>query len=93
MHALFRIALSGGGDRAYRDALEILAGAGFRRAGAGPVDPRATFPAAVLAEVWRDPADVTRAIFAVLREAGLRPVAVTGCRVAERRPVARVAAA
>lgn len=84
MWTVFRFSLAGGGERAYRAALEILSGAGFRRAG-GPVDLAATFPAAVLAEVPRTPADVTRAIFEALHEAGLRPVGVCGCR-ADARP-------
>jgi len=33
MWTVFRFSLSGGGERAYRDALDILRGAGFRRAG------------------------------------------------------------
>jgi len=79
MHALFRFSLSGAGPSGYRDAFAILARAGFRRAGSpGPVDARAIFPAAVLGEVGRSPEDVTRVIFAVLAEAGLRPVAVSG---------------
>jgi hypothetical protein len=93
---VFRFSLSGGGARAYRDALEILRGAGFRQA-PGPLDPSAAFPASVLAEVRRDPADVTRAIFSALADAGLRPVAVSGCRARERprdaEQVARVARA
>ncbi len=86
MWTVFRFSLSGGAERAYRDALDILRGAGFRRAGgAEPIDVGAPFPAAVLADLRRTPGDVTRIIFDALRDAGLRPVAVSGCR-AEARP-------
>lgn len=75
----------GGGERAYRDALEILRGAGSRHARPEePIDAAAPFPAAVVARVARRPDDVTRAVFAALAEAGLRPVAVSGCRVHEQ---------
>ncbi len=94
MWSVFRFSLSDGGDRAYRDALEILRGAGFRRAPApGRFDGLAPFPAAVVADVRRSPADVTRAIFEALHEAGLRPVAVSGCAIAERPPVEHAARA
>jgi hypothetical protein len=82
MWMLFRFSLCGG-ERAYRDALEILRGAGFQRAGGGDVlDAEAPFPAAVVADVRNEPADVTRAIFSALREAGLRPVGVSGAAIA-----------
>ncbi len=79
MWTLFRFSLCGGGARAYREALEILHGAGFRRADGGEaIDADAPFPAAVIADVRNEPGDVTRAIFSALREAGLRPVGVSG---------------
>ncbi len=84
MWTLLRFSLSGGGARAYRDALELLRRAGFRRAGAERIDPDAAFPAAVVGDVGTEPEEATRAVFAVLREAGLRPVAVSGARVALR---------
>jgi hypothetical protein len=86
MWSVFRFSLSDGGERAYRDALEILRGAGFRRA-PDPVarcEPGAAFPAVVVGDVRRSPAEVTRIIFVTLDEAGLRPVGVSGCRAAER---------
>ena len=88
MWSVFRFSLSDGGERAYRDALEILRGAGFRRApdAAAPCETGAPFPAAVVADVRRSPAEVTRIIFVALHEAGLRPVGVSGCRAAERPP-------
>jgi hypothetical protein len=92
MWTVFRFSLSGGCARAYRDALEILRGAGFRQADE-PLDPAAPFAASVLADVHRDPADVTRAIFSALGDAGLRPVAVSGCRLPERPRVEYVARA
>jgi hypothetical protein len=81
MWTLFRFSLRGGA-RAYGDALEILRGAGFQRADvAAALDPDAPFPAAVVADVRSEPADVTRAIFSALHEAGLHPVGVSGAPV------------
>ena len=63
-------------DLDYRPAFDLLAGAGFqphRTPGAGGED---AFPAAVVADLFQDPAVVTRAIFEGLFEAGLGPVAV-----------------
>ncbi len=81
---VFRFALRDGDARAYRDALRILRGAGFRGLPApGPAGCDAPFPAAVLADVDRAPPDVTRVIFAALWDAGLHPVAVSGCALAE----------
>ncbi len=83
-----------GDARAYRDALEILSSAGFRGAGAAAaLDLDAPFPASVVGEVRTDPADATRAVFEVLREAGLRPTGVSATRVAPRPAVALVARA
>ncbi len=91
MWTVFRFSLCGGGAPAYRDALEILRGAGFRSAaGAQAIDADAPFPAAVVADVRTEPADVTRAIFSALREAGLRPMGVSGAPVAP--PATAVAA-
>lgn len=78
MWTLFRFSLCGGGARAYGEALEILRGAGFRCAETGEaIDADAPFPAAVVADVGGEPAEVTRVIFSTLREAGLRPVGVS----------------
>lgn len=83
MWTVFRFALSGADDRAYREAYDILRGAGFARASevAAPSD-LGSFPAAVVADVTQDPSAVTRVIFAALAEARLRPLAVTGCPAA-----------
>ncbi len=65
----------------YRTAFELLAGAGFaphRRPGDGSPGP---FPAAVVRDVFQDPAVLTRAIFEALDEAGLAPVAVMAAHV------------
>ena len=92
MWSVFRFSLCRGGERAYRDALEILRGAGFRQAPAPePVDADAPFPAAVVADVGGSPADVTRAIFEALQAAGLRPTAVSGCAIVERPPAEHAA--
>ena len=94
MWTVFRFSLCCGGDRAYREALEILRGAGFRHVpGPPPAGADAPFPAAVLADVGRSPADVTRAIFEALDEAGLHPVAVSGCAIGEQPPAERAARA
>ncbi len=94
MWTVFRFSLSGGGARAYRDALEILRGAGFRRApGPERIGADGTFPGAVVADVRRDPAEITRAIFEALHEGGLHPVAVTGCAIGERLAAERTARA
>ncbi len=91
MWTVFRFSLRGGEARAYHDALEILRRAGFRSARAvDAIDPEAPFPAAVAADVRSEPADVTRAIFSALHEAGLHPVAVSGAPMTLRK--ARVAA-
>lgn len=65
----------------YRTAFELLAGAGFapHRRPAG--DPGASFPAAVVQDLFQDPAVVTRAVFEALDEAGLGPVAVAAAHV------------
>ncbi len=82
MWTRFRFSLCGGA-RAYREALEMLRRAGFHGAGAAEAfDADAPFPAAVVGDVGSEPSDVTRAIFSALREAGLRPVAVSGAPIA-----------
>jgi hypothetical protein len=93
MWTVFRFSLCGGDTRAYHRALEILRGAGFRIAvGPKPIEPDAPFPAAVLADVQRAPSEVTRVIFGALLEAGLHPVAVSGCPLGEQPPAERGAA-
>lgn len=89
MWTIVRFALDRGGD-AYQGAFDLLARAGFERCGellpGGVEEP--VLPAAVVADVVQDPAVVSRAIFDALGAAGLRPVAVTGCRA--RSPRRRV---
>jgi len=68
-------------EKDYRAAFEILGRAGFlphRRPGAADEGP---FPAAVVADVFQDPAVITRAVFEGLDEAGLLPVAVAASHV------------
>jgi hypothetical protein len=65
----------------YRTAFELLAGAGFvphRRPGAGSRGP---FSAAVVRDLFQDPAVVTRAVFEALAAAGLAPLAVSAAHV------------
>lgn len=65
----------------YDAAFEILAGAGFishRRPGAGSEEP---LPAAVVRDLFQDPAVVTRVVFEALDEAGLAPVGVAAAHV------------
>ena len=77
----------------YAAAFEILAGAGFaphRR----PATPAAgPFPAAVVRDLFQDPAVVTRAVFESLDEAGLAPVGVAAAHVDVAGPRARRALA
>lgn len=68
-------------DPDYRAAFELLSAAGFqphRTPGASGGD---AFPAAVVADLFQDPAVVTRAVFEGLHEAGLLPVGVTAAHV------------
>jgi hypothetical protein len=71
----------------YRTAFDLLAGAGFvphRRPGADAGDP---FSAAVVRDLFQDPAVVSRAVFEALHEAGLDPVAVSAAHVRVGRTV------
>jgi hypothetical protein len=64
----------------YRTAFALLAGAGFaphRR----PAASDGAFPAAVVRDLFQDPAVVTRAVFEALDQAGLGPVAVSAAHV------------
>ncbi len=73
------------GAAGYATAFELLGGAGFvphRRPGAESTEP---FPAAVVRDLFQDPAVVTRAVFEALSEAGLAPVAVAAAHVDVRR--------
>jgi len=65
----------------YRRAFDLLACAGFgahRRPAAAGAEP---LPAAVVRDLFQDPAVVTRAVFEALCEAGLRPVGVAAAHV------------
>lgn len=65
----------------YGAAFEILSGAGFtphRRPAPGAA---ASLPAAVVRDLFQDPAVVTRALFEALDEAGLAPVGVAATHV------------
>ncbi len=65
----------------YRTAFELLGGAGFvpHRRPSGATGE--TFPAAVVRDLFQDPAVVTRAVFEALDEARLEPVAVAASHV------------
>jgi hypothetical protein len=94
MWTIFRFSLHARRAGAYREALEILRAAGFRRAGADDaIDADAPFPAGVVADVRSEPADVTRAIFSALHEAGLHPVGVSGAPLTVPPPVGAAARA
>jgi hypothetical protein len=73
-------------DPDYRDALDLLAHAGFQRHRAPGDGDGEAFPAAVVADLFQDPAVVTRAVFEALAEAGLRPVGVAAAHVDVARP-------
>ena len=68
-------------DLDYRPAFELLAGAGFRPHRTPGAADEDAFPAAVVADLFQDPAVVTRAVFEGLLEAGLRPVGVAAAHV------------
>jgi hypothetical protein len=66
----------------YRPAFDLLGHAGFQRHRApGGGGGCGTFPAAVVADLFQDPAVVTRAVFVGLQDAGLGPVAVAASHV------------
>ncbi len=68
-----------GDEAGYPTAFELLRGAGFREhRGSDSPGVREVFPAAAVADVFQDPAVVTRAVFEALAAARLRPIAVTG---------------
>jgi choline dehydrogenase-like flavoprotein len=74
------------GSPDYRTAFDLLGGAGFaphRRPAPGVKGP---FPAAVVRDLFQDPAVVTRAVFEALHQAGLAPVAVAAAHVDVRPP-------
>jgi hypothetical protein len=65
----------------YRPALDILAHAGFQLHRTPDAGGREPFPAAVVADLFQDPAVVSRAVFEGLHEAGLEPVGVSAAHV------------
>jgi hypothetical protein len=73
-------------DADYRAAFDLLAPAGFRPHRKPSEGEQDAFPAAVVAELFQDPAVITRAVFEGLHDAGLRPVGVTACHVEVARP-------
>jgi hypothetical protein len=90
MWTIIRFALHGEDARAYRVAFELLREAGFTPHRTPAAERRGhaageALPAAVVSDLFQDPAVVSRAVFEALQEAHLRPVAVTGCHVEMRR--------
>ncbi len=88
MWTIIRFAVADGDEARYRTAFEILGRCGFqphRRPGRGvPQDPAAAWshpPAAVVADLFQDPAVVVREVFCALVAAGVRPLLVTGAHV------------
>jgi hypothetical protein len=79
MWTIVRFGLRSDGD--YRAAFDLLAHAGLqphRSPDAAGAEP---FPAAVVADLFQDPAVVSRAVFDGLHDAGLGPVAVCAAHV------------
>ncbi|HEX9398786.1 MAG TPA: hypothetical protein VF912_01655 [Anaeromyxobacter sp.] len=68
-------------DPDYRAGFDLLAHAGFQPHRTPGAEPEDAFPAAVVADLFQDPAVVTRAVFEALHEAGLRPVGVAAAHV------------
>ncbi|HEX9307450.1 MAG TPA: hypothetical protein VF894_08165 [Anaeromyxobacter sp.] len=68
-------------DPDYRAAFDLLAQAGFQPHRTAGADRACAFPAGVVADLFQDPAVVTRAVFEGLLEAGLRPVGVSAAHV------------
>jgi hypothetical protein len=65
----------------YRTAFALLAGAGFAPHRRPAAASDGAFPAAVVRDLFQDPAVVTRAVFEALDQAGLGPVAVSAAHV------------
>jgi hypothetical protein len=74
MWTIVRFALPRKGD--YRTAFQILAHAGFQLHRTPDEAEDEALPASVVADLFQDPAVVSRAVFEGLHEAGLGPVGV-----------------
>lgn len=65
----------------YRAAFELLRAAGFAPHRTPAPSLAEPLPAAVVRDLFQDPAVVTRAVFEALDEAGLAPVGVSAAHV------------
>lgn len=84
MWTVIRFALTSAEPCRYRAAFELLGRCGFqphRRPGDGGCQ---ILPASVVADLFQDPAVVSRAIFEALASARLSPLMVTGSHVEVR---------
>ena len=70
------------GARHYGPAFALLRDAGFLPHRRPAEDAAGSLPAAVVRDLFQDPAVVTRAVFDALAEAGLAPVGVAAAHVA-----------
>ena len=87
MWTVVRFELRRPGD--YRTAFELLAGAGFlAHRHPAPADEE-PLPAAVVRDLFQDPAAVTRAVFDALHGARLSPVGVAAAHVDVTGPARR----
>jgi hypothetical protein len=68
-------------SRDYRTAFDLLGGAGFVPHRTPATESQEPFPAAVVRDLFQDPAVITRAVFEALDQAGLAPVAVAAAHV------------
>jgi hypothetical protein len=84
MWTIVRFALLREGD--YRPAFEILAHAGFQLHRTPDAAEGEAFPGAVVADLFQDPAVISRAVFDGLHEAGLGPMGVSAAHVDFARP-------
>jgi hypothetical protein len=76
----------------YRAAFDLLAAAGFAPHRLPAPDSAEPFPAAVVRDLFQDPAVVGRAVFEALDEAGLSPIGIASAHVDVGRGVRRRAA-
>jgi hypothetical protein len=68
-------------DREYAEAFALLHAAGFQPHRQPAPGVAGALPAAVVRDLFQDPAVVTRAVFAALDEAGFAPVGVAAAHV------------